>query len=135
MGHSRLIFYGDINMEWTFEYWEEIKTLYIKTRGRLTANDANKMVADAVAAMSEHQCARQIVDHRATEFDLAIAEYYQRPSINEQIGISRKWKIAMVFKTLNENTQFMETVFKNRGYIFRQFSSLEEARDWVLDDK
>ena len=52
MGHSRLIFYGDINMEWTIEYWEEIKTLYIKTRGRLTANDANKMVADAVAAMS-----------------------------------------------------------------------------------
>lgn len=102
-------------MEWTIEYCEEIKTLYIKTRGLLTANDANKMVADAVAAMSKHQCARQIVDHRETEFGLAVAEYYQRPSINEQIGISHKWKIAMVFKTLDENTQFMETVFRNRG--------------------
>lgn len=122
-------------MEWTIEYWEEIKTLYIKTCGLLTANDANKMVADAVAAMSKHQCARQIVDHRETEFGLAVAEYYQRPSINEQIGISHKWKIAMVFKTLDENTQFMETVFRNRGFNFKQFSSLEEAKNWVLDDK
>lgn len=122
-------------MEWTIEYWEELNTLYIKTRGVLTASEANEMVKDVVAAMSHYQCLRQIVDHRETKFALAIAEYYHRPNINEQIGISQKWKIGMVFKTLDKNTQFMETVFKNRGYNFKQFSNLEEAKVWISEGK
>ena len=122
-------------MEWTFEYWEDLDILYIKTQGVLTTDSANKMVKEAVDEMAKHQCLNQIVDHRETKFALTVSDYYQRPNINEQIGISRKWKIAMIFKELNEDTQFMETVFRNRGYNFKQFSNLEEAKTWVLTEK
>ncbi len=118
-------------MEWTIEYWDEPEILHIKTHGILTASNANQMLAEIVEAMSRYQCTKQIVDHSDTDMTLSVTEYYQRPKINEQIGISRSWKIAMVFKTLDDKSQFMETVFRNRGYKFLQFSSLEEAKSWI----
>jgi hypothetical protein len=118
-------------MEWTIVYWNELKILYIKTRGILTAENANVMVKDIVDEMSRHECEFQIVDHSNTEMNLSVLEYYERPNVNERIGISRSWKIAMVFNPHNENIQFMETVFRNRGYEFRGFLSLEEAKAWI----
>jgi hypothetical protein len=121
-------------LEWTIEYLEEINIIYVKTRGVLTMKNSNQMVKEAVAAMEQHQCFRHIVDHRETEFTLTIADYYQRPLTNKEIGLSQKSKIGMVFRELNENTRFMETVFQNRGYNFRQFVSLEEAKNWMKEE-
>lgn len=122
-------------MKWEITYWLELKTLYIKTYGILTAENANPMIREITEAMSQHQCQKQIVDHSETDMTLSIVEYYQRPNINEKIGISHSWQIAMVFKELNEGSKFMETVFRNRGFNFRRFSNLEEAKAWIVDDK
>jgi hypothetical protein len=124
---------GHAMLEWTIEYLEEIDVIYVKTRGVLTMKNSNAMVQEIVAAMARHQCFKHIVDHRETEFTLTIADYYQRPATNEQIGLSHRSKIGMVFRELNEKTQFMETVFNNRGYNFRQFCSLEQAKAWMIE--
>jgi hypothetical protein len=121
-------------MEWKIEYLADQDSLYIKTKGILTAEAANSMVREIVEAAACHRCQRQIVDHRETEFAFNLLEYYERPNINLKIGASRRWKIAMVFKELTQDTFFMETVFRNRGYKFRQFDDLEEARAWVSAD-
>ncbi|HMZ06653.1 MAG TPA: hypothetical protein PK078_03470 [Anaerolineales bacterium] len=121
-------------MEWTIEYLTDEDLLYIRTCGVMTRESADTMVKEIVEAAECHRCDRQIVDHRETLFAFSIIEYYERPDVNEKIGISRKWKIAMVFQELNENTQFMENVFHNRGYNFRQFNDLAEAKRWVLEN-
>ncbi|MFN8413336.1 MAG: hypothetical protein U0Z26_13185 [Anaerolineales bacterium] len=118
-------------MEWKITYWAELKILYIKSRGILTATNANEMIKEIANAMEQNQCKKQIVDHSETDIQLSVIEYYQRPSINEKIGVSRSWKIAMVFKILDQNSEFMETVFRNRGYNFRRFGTLEEAKAWL----
>jgi len=120
-------------MEWKIEYLADEKLLYIKTKGVMTAKSANLMVRDIVEAAVCHQCDRQIVDHRETSFAFRLFEYYERPKVNSRIGISPKWKIAMIFRELNKDTLFMETVFKNRGYNFHQFDDMDAARAWVLD--
>ena len=89
------------------------------------------MAKEVVEAMDFLQCSKQIVDHRETSFAFNLLEYYERPAINQQIGISHLWKIAMVFKELNKETYFMETVFRNRGFDFRQFVDIEEAKAWL----
>jgi len=119
-------------MNWQIEYIEKDDLLYIKTNGVLTNNAANAMVEDIVKASARYKCDNQIVDHRDTQFALKVIDYYERPNVNAGIGISLKWKIAMVFSKLTEDTQFMETVFRNRGYNFRQFDDVEEARKWVV---
>ncbi len=40
----------------------------------------------------------------------------------------------MVFGQLTQDTLFMENVFRNRGYNFRQFDDLEKARAWILEE-
>ncbi|HCB01795.1 MAG TPA: hypothetical protein DEP19_05380 [Anaerolineae bacterium] len=121
-------------MEWKIEYLADEKLLYIKTKGVLTKEEANSMLRDVVQAMGKYACQKQLVDHRDTVFELTILEYYERPDINKEIGMPYTWKIAMVFKELTENTRFMETVFRNRGYNFRQFDDIDEARAWVLGE-
>jgi len=120
-------------MEWNIEYFLDEHLIYVKTKGILTAESANLMVQDIVKAAACHQCDNQIVDHRETTFALQLFEYYERPEVNSRIGISLKWKIAMIFKELTSNTLFMETVFRNRGYNFCQFDDIEKARDWIHD--
>lgn len=97
----------------------------------MTSETANEMVKEAVQAMDLHQCTKQIVDHRETSFAFNLLEYYERPAVNEQLGISHLWRIAMIFKELDEQTYFMETVFRNRGFDFRQFADIEEAKAWL----
>ncbi|MBL8051490.1 MAG: hypothetical protein JNM46_09740 [Anaerolineales bacterium] len=121
-------------MEWTIEYIAEQQLICIKTKGILTRESANAMLKDVVQAMEIHACQKQLVDHRDTTFSLSVLEYYERPDVNREIGMSYTWKIAMVFKELNENTRFMETVFRNRGYNFHQFDDIEKAREWVLSE-
>ncbi len=119
-------------MEWNIEYILDEHLIYVKTKGVLTAISANLMVEEIVKAAACHKCDNQIVDHRETTFALQLFEYYERPGVNSRIGISFKWKIAMVFKELNNDTLFMETVFRNRGYNFCQFEDIEKARKWIL---
>ncbi len=119
-------------MEWQIEYLVDLKLLYIKTKGTVTNETANLMVSEIARAMEKHQCIFQIVDHRETVFDFKTLDYYDRPRVNQQLGMSRQWRVAMVFKKLTEETLFMETVFRNRGYEFRQFDDVEKAKVWVL---
>jgi hypothetical protein len=129
---SFFIGYHGAAMEWKIEYLPDEKILYVKTNGLLTARSANLMVKEIVEAANCHQCDKQVVDHRETFFAFSLLEYYERPEINAKIGISYNWKIAMVFRELSQDTYFMETVFKNRGYNFRQFDDIEKAYMWVL---
>jgi hypothetical protein len=121
-------------MNWNISYQKDEDNLYIKTKGMLTAEEADKMVREVVKAAQYHRCDRQIVDHRETTFALSLVEYYERPNINQKIGASQRWAIAMVFRELTHETQFMETVFCNRGFNFRQFDDIEKAKAWILDE-
>jgi hypothetical protein len=38
----------------------------------------------------------------------------------------------MVFTELTENTRFMETVFRNRGYNLRHFTDIDAAKVWLM---
>ena len=121
-------------MEWTIDYLSVEHLLYIKTRGVMTRESANAYFRQIVDAVNTYKCTRQLVDHRETDFAFSIFEYYERPEVNRQLGLSYDWKVAMVFKQLDENTKFMETVFRNRGYNLHQFDNIDEARAWVLGD-
>lgn len=121
-------------MEWKIDYRPEQGVLYLKSAGALDVESANALVRDLVAAAAAHGCTRHLVDHRATTFLFSLINYYQRPAINEKLGISKDWKTAMVFAQSTDDTRFMETVFQNRGYNFRQFSDLDEALEWLMQD-
>ncbi len=120
-------------MEWTIEHRPEQDILYLKSGGVMDVSSANAMVADLVAAAARYACRRHLVDHRATTFAFNLVNYFERPAINEKIGVSVTWKTAMVFAESTQETHFMETVFRNRGYNFREFTDVNEALAWLQE--
>lgn len=122
----------NLMLQWKIEYLANEDLLYIKTCGVMTTEFANTMLAEIVEAAKRHCCKRQLVDHRETEFGFSMVEYYERPRVNQKIGMEYTWRVAMVFAALTEETLFFETVFQNRGYTLRQFDDIEKAKEWVL---
>ncbi len=117
--------------EWKIEYLSEENILLIKSKGEMDVPSANAMVKAIADAAVEHQCFMHLIDHREMTFLFGLSDYYDRPSINEKLGVSRKFKTAMVFSQLTEDTKFMETVFRNRGYVLQHFTDMDEAKTWL----
>jgi len=117
--------------EWTITYLNDEDILVIKTKGAMRSTDSNEMVRAIVDAAAKHQCLKHLVDYREMEFEFRPMEYYERPSVVEKLGVTRAFRTAMVFRQLTKETIFMETVFQNRGYQFRHFTDILEAKAWL----
>jgi len=98
----------------------------------MDSSSANVMVKALADTAVEYKCLTHLVDHRETTFALGFLEYFNRPAINQRLGVSRSFKTAMVFVQLTKDTMFMETVFRNRGYNLRHFTDIDEARVWLM---
>ena len=98
----------------------------------MDSSSANVMVKALADAAVEYKCLTHLVDHRETTFALGFLDYFNRPAINQKLGVSRSFKTAMVFTRLTEDTMFMETIFRNRGYNLRHFTDIDEARVWLM---
>jgi hypothetical protein len=117
--------------EWKIEHLSEENILSIKSKGQMDVPSANAMVKAIAEAAVQYQCFAHLVDHCDTTFLFSLSDYYERPSINEKLGVSRRFKTAMVFSQLTEDTEFMETVFRNRGYNLQHFTDIDEAKAWL----
>lgn len=117
--------------EWKIEHVTEENILLVKSKGQMDVPSANAMVKAIADAAGEHQCFVHLIDHRDMTFAFNLSDFYDRPTINEKLGVSRRFKTAMVFSKLTENTKFMETVFRNRGYNLRHFQNIDEAKSWL----
>ncbi|HSM70711.1 MAG TPA: hypothetical protein VK851_04145 [Anaerolineales bacterium] len=116
---------------WTIQYLSEEGILLVKSKGEMDVPSANRMVKDIAEAAVEYQCFSHLIDHRETIFAFNLSDFYDRPFVNEKLGISRRFQTAMVFSQLTEGTRFMETVFRNRGYDLRHFTDIDEAKAWL----
>ena len=119
--------------EWKIEHSAEENILFVTTKGQMDVPSANAMVKAVADAAVEYQCFVHLIDHREMTFLFNLSDYYDRPSINEKLGVSRRFRTAMVFSQLTENTKFMETVFRNRGYVLQHFTDMDEARAWLKE--
>lgn len=117
------------------EYLADEDILFLQSKGQMDVPAANAMIKDLADAARRHHCNFHLIDHRDTIMTLSLPEYFERPAINEELGISRLFKTAMVFSQLNEDTVFMENVFRNRGYNMRHFADVDEAKRWLKENR
>jgi hypothetical protein len=117
--------------DWTIEHLPQENMLLVKTMGQMDVPSANAMVKAVADAATKTQCYVHLIDHRETTFAFSLMDFFDRPRINEKLGVSRRFKTAMVFKELTTDTRFMETVFQNRSYNLRHFTDIDEAKAWL----
>jgi len=120
--------------EWKIEYLPVEKILFLKSKGIMDVPSANVMVKDLAETAEKHQCWHHLIDHRETTFAFKFTDYYERPTVNAKLGISRLFRTAMVFSQLTDETVFMENVFRNRGYNMRHFTDIDEAKNWLMQN-
>ena len=115
-----------------FEYLPEDEVLLIRTSGTYNLEFQIDLLKEIIVKAKEYNCERFLVDHRETEIIIKTLPTYSRPALFDELEFKRTWRAAMVVKELNNDTQFYETVFKNRGWQIKVSDDYDAAMNWLI---
>lgn len=109
--HIKVIANGEKDLEFSTRLWEAVQKQCV-----------------------QNSCYR-VLGIAHTVSPVSTTEGYEHAGLFRQLGIDRKYRIAWV--ELNpealDTVLFIETVLFNRGYSARAFSTISEAREWLLE--
>ncbi len=115
-----------------FEYLPEDEVLLIRTSGTYNLEFQIDLLKEIIVKAKEYNCEKFLVDHRETEIIAKTLPTYSRPELFNKLEFKRTWRAAMVVKELNNDTQFYETVFQNKGWQIRGFDDYDAAVEWLI---
>jgi hypothetical protein len=120
-------------MEWKISFLSDQRIVVIETRGVADEASSFEMAKSIAKTMARHMTVKCLIDHSAiTSTSGSISEIYYRPKRLLKIGIPFKVKIAeVVLPAHKEHFDFLETVWRNRGFDFRIFNDQESAIQWL----
>jgi len=120
-------------MEWTTSFLPEQRIVVIKTQGVADEASTFEMSKSIPKAMAEHRTLRCLIDHSNIQSVSGdVSEIYNRPKKFLKIGIPFKIKIAeVVLPVYKAHFDFLEIVWRNRGFDFRVFYDQESAIQWL----
>ena len=119
-------------MEWTITFLPEERIVVIKTSGVADEKSSNEMAKSISKIMAKHLALRCLIDHTdISSVSGSVVEMYDRPKGLINI-VPFKIKIAEVVLPIHKkHFDFLEIVFRNRGFNFRIFDDRELAIQWL----
>ncbi len=123
-------------MEWNATFLPEDRIVVIETSGIADKEGSIGMAKSIAKTMMIHRSVRCLVDHSAVESVTGNSfEIYDRPNLFVKLGVPFKIKLAEVVRREHrEHFGFLETVCRNRGFIFRLFDDRESAIGWLRQE-
>ena len=115
------------------EYIEDKDIVLLRTSGTYELEKEVETLKKMATKLKEHNCNRCIFDHRETNVIARTVESYERPAIYEDLWGDRTISAAIVFRELNDDSQFLENVCRNRGWNVRIFDDYDTAIDWLSE--
>lgn len=111
--------------------------LEMKAWGSLMMDEAGEIISELLQAVKENNCPLILSDYRQATMDLSVAEIYLLPNKIAEKASSmelsgHKIKRALVAEEGSQNFHFFETVTVNRGQPTKLFSTMDEAKKWLL---
>ena len=120
-------------MSTEFEYLEEKNIVLIRTSGTYELEAEMETLKKAATILRAHNCNRCIIDHRKTNVVARIMSSFNRPAVYDDLLGDRSIRAAFVFRELNEDLEFYETVCRNRCWNVRIFNDYDAAIDWLSE--
>jgi hypothetical protein len=120
-------------MTWVIQYDGERKLVLVTAQGSLQHEPLRRMTADVRDAIRQHGAAGVLVDYRQTVSSLEPYEIFERPRILKEVGFPTTVKVAVLFRILDENTQFLENVYRNKNFPVRVFADESAAVTWLRE--
>ena len=103
----------------------------LRTSGTYDLETEVETLKKMASKLKKHNCNKCIFDHRETNVIAKPLKSYERSALYERLWGDRSTRAAAVFRKLNEDYQFFETVCRNQGWNIRIFDDFETAIDWL----
>ena len=101
--------------------------------GLLDLSLLKSLASDVAKAVDKHGCIRILNDLRRARLK-GVSSIFQMPKAAGMSGINFRSKRALVVRESSSDFNFLETVFVNRGHRVKMFTSVDDARHWLLED-
>ena len=121
-------------MEHSIEIDDSSGICLIRASGTIRRpQDSFTLMQRAGEAAKEHGTPRILFDLRQAEVIGTALGAYETVVDPEKHGLSRNFRIAVVYSVITEDERFMENVGDNRGAAaFRVFDDIDAARKWIV---
>jgi hypothetical protein len=122
-------------MKWSIHHDTETRLVVVKVTGTLQAGPLREMTAELRDAVLQHQSKQVLLDYTATVSGLEPYEIFERPRVLQELRFPEDVKVAVLYTALNEDTQFLENVYRNKNFPVRVFSERVLALNWLVSEK
>ncbi|MFA6610736.1 MAG: hypothetical protein WCT15_07820 [Candidatus Omnitrophota bacterium] len=122
-------------MEWNIKYVEDKKILHVIFSGSLDLKKIIEMSKDAAAVSEKYDAYSILMDLTQITNPLPTLDIYKVPEMIEKAGITRRFKIAVLFSKYPDDFYFYETVSENQGFTVRSFEGKDrdKAVEWLTN--
>ncbi|MFA6079614.1 MAG: hypothetical protein WC779_07725 [Candidatus Omnitrophota bacterium] len=123
-------------MEWNIKYVEDKKILHVIFSGSLDLKKIIEMSKDAAAVSEKYDAYSILMDLTQITNPLPTLDIYKVPEMIEKAGITRRFKIAVLFSKYPDDFYFYETVSENQGFTVRSFEGKDrdKAVEWLTNE-
>lgn len=127
-------------MPYTVVYNSELHIVESKLHGDMTVGEAKEIVTKIAKTAKEKDCRSIFIDFRKVSQKLSILEIYKLPDHTRNIFAAFDMNIFLykranvVAKDLDDYI-FHENVMVNRGQNERVFTDIDQAKEWLMENK
>ena len=120
-------------MEWDIFYDEPNALIKVTVEGKIHAQRTAEMAIQGIKLAREKNCEKFLIDYRLADVEDSVLDTYTFMENLENLGITHKDKIAIVYSKDKEKHYFAETVAVNRGWAnIHYFFDIDSATNWLL---
>jgi len=118
-------------MKWVIHLDAPNRLVVVKVTGTIKAEPLRQMTSELRAALQQHQSKQVLLDYTDAVSDLQLYEVFERPKVLQELNFPSDVKVAVLYHVLNEDTQFLENVYRNQSFPVRVFSNRNLAMAWL----
>ena len=120
-------------MDTEYTYNADKDVLIAKITGTYLVSKDISVVKQIIDRLKEYNCSKILFDFRNAKFVVETLPAYDRPKVMESLGVKRSVKFASVYKKLDKDTRYTESVYRNRGWRMMDFTDYDAAIEWLTE--
>jgi len=118
-------------MTWVINFDEEKALVAVKASGAVKEAPLREMTRELRDAVFRHGSKRLLIDYTDAVSFMEPYEVFERPKILRDLGFPADVKVAVLYRALDEHTQFLENVYRNKSFSVRVFAERDQALSWL----
>lgn len=118
-------------MTWVIQFDEAKRLICVEAEGALESLPLRRFSEALRDAVQQYEAKGILIDYTRTVSRLQPYEIFERPRVLQELGFPNQLRVAVLYTALDENTQFVENVYRNKNFLVRVFADRGKALTWL----